>query len=211
VDDNAFTAQPHTPLLPQISHDIELGAQWRDLQYQWNARFFQHQLSNEIYFDPLINHGLGANTNLDPTRRRGVALEFQWQLSKQWRFAALAQHVNAIFTEGDNEGKALALVPKNTASVNIHWLPGHGRKIYVNAQWVSAQRYGGDFTNTCATLIPSHATFDAHFSQAWGDWELAFSGTNLTNKNYFTNAFSCRSGIYPDDGRQVKVALQYQF
>jgi iron complex outermembrane receptor protein len=40
---------------------------------------------------------------------------------------------------------------------------------------------------------------------------VALSGLNLTDKNYYSNAFGCRSGIYPSDGRQVKLSARYDF
>jgi iron complex outermembrane receptor protein len=211
VDDNSFTEVPNTPLLPQLSHDLELGAELGDINQQLILRLFRHQLTNEIFFDPLANNGFGANSNLDPTRRQGVAVDIKYRWSQQWRFSAQAQHVQAVFTEGANEGKELVLVPKNTISAHINWVPGDGQKAYVGAQWVSTQRYGNDFTNTCSTLIPSYVTFDARYARTFGDWEWSVSGSNLLNKQYFSNAFGCRSGIYPDDGRQLKVALRYDF
>lgn len=211
VDDNAFTAVPNRPLLPQLSHDLEFGAELGDIDQQLTLRFFRHQLSNEIYFDPLINNGFGANSNLDPTKRQGVAVDFKYRLSKQLRVALQAQHVAAVFTAGANEGKELVLVPKNTVSAHLNWVSGDGQKAYVGVQWVSTQRYGGDFTNSCSSLIPSYATSDARYSRTFGDWEWSVAGSNLFNKNYFTNAFGCRSGIYPDDGRQLKVSLRYDF
>lgn len=211
VDDNAYTSAANTPLLPQLSHDLEVGARLGDVNRQVMMRFFRHRLSNEIYFDPLINHGLGANTNLDPTERQGVAFDVKFRLSSELQFKAQLQHVNAMFTAGTNEGKELTLVPKKSVSAQLTWASGDGQKAYLSARWVGAQRYGGDFTNTCAALIPSHATLDARYSRTVGDWELAISGSNLTNKPYFTNAFGCRLGIYPDDGLQLKVGLRYGF
>lgn len=211
VDDNSFTSQPNTPLLPQLSHDMEVGTELGDLNRQLTVRFFRHNLSNEIYFDPLANHGFGANSNLDPTRRQGVSLEAKWRLSKQFRIAAQFRHVNAEFTDGANAGKELVLVPKNTAAAHINWIPGNGHKAYAGVQWVGTQRYGGDFTNACSTLIPSHVTVDARYSITVHEWELALAGSNLTNKQYFTNAFGCRTGIYPDDGRQFKLSVRYSF
>jgi iron complex outermembrane receptor protein len=37
------------------------------------------------------------------------------------------------------------------------------------------------------------------------------SGQNLSDKRYFSNAFGCQSGIYPGDGRQLKLSARYDF
>jgi len=211
VDDNAYTAVPNVALLPQLSHDLEIGATLGDKAQQLTVRIFRHELTGEIYFNPLLNGGYGANSNLDPTRRQGVAVESKLQLSHQFTLAAQAQHVDASFTGGSNDGKELVLVPKNVITAHLNWLPGDGQNAWVGTQWVDAQRYGGDFSNTCAALIPSHATLDARYARTLGSWEWSVAGSNLTDRHYFTNAYGCMTGIYPDDGRQMKVSLRYSF
>ncbi|MET3105853.1 iron complex outermembrane receptor protein [Oxalobacteraceae bacterium GrIS 2.11] len=211
VDDNAGTLLPNTPLLPQLSHDIELGATLGTGSEQLTARLFRHDITDEIFYNPLAGP-YGANANLDPTRRQGVALEGKYPLSQQFNLSARAQHVNATFTAGVNDGKEMVLVPKNTLSVHVNWLSGNGQSAYLGTQWVDTQRYGNDYTNSCAALIPSHVTLDGRYAQTLGAWELAVSGSNLTDKKFFTNAYGqCQSGIYPDDGRQMKVSLRYSF
>lgn len=172
VDDNGFTAVPNTLLLPQLSHDVELGTELGDIHRQLIVRLFRHKLTNEIFFDPTANNGFGANSNLDPTRRQGASIELKYRLSENWRLSTQAQHVRATFTEGPNEGKELVLVPKNTVTAHVNWMSGKSQKAYLGAQWVSSQRYGNDFTNTCSTLIPSYVTVDARYAQTFGQWEI---------------------------------------
>jgi len=211
VDDNAYTEQPNVALLPQLSHDLEIGATLGDKAQQLTARFFRHDITGEIYFNPLLNGGYGANSNLDPTRRQGVALETAYRLSQQFQFTAQAQHVDASFTAGSNAGKELALVPKNLLTAHLNWMSGDGQNAFLGAQWVDTQRYGGDFSNTCSALIPSHATFDARYARTLGAWEWSVAGSNLTNHHYFSNAYGCMTGLYPDDGRQMKMSVRYSF
>jgi iron complex outermembrane receptor protein len=76
---------------------------------------------------------------------------------------------------------------------------------------VSNQRYGSDFGNDCSTRIPSYTTFDARYAVKVGAWEFAVNGLNLADRQYFSQAFGCRSGIYPSDGRQVRLSARYDF
>ena len=78
-------------------------------------------------------------------------------------------------------------------------------------QWVDEQRFGSDFSNTCSARIPSFTTVDARYARKFGQWEVAVSGLNLADKHYYTAAFGCRSGIYPSDGRQLKLSVRYDF
>ena len=105
----------------------------------------------------------------------------------------------------------MVLVPKNLLSARLSWSPASGQSADIGAQWVDSQRYGSDFTNTCAARIPSHTTIDARYARTFGAWEYAVSGLNLADKQYFSNAFGCQSGIYPGDGRQIKLAARYDF
>jgi iron complex outermembrane receptor protein len=208
ADENSFRASSNV-LKAQTSHDLELGATFGDAGQQVSARAFRHNLTNEIFFDPTI--GYGTNTNLDPTRRQGLEIDAQARVAADWRVSGHLQHVKASFTAGANAGREMVLVPKNLVSARLSWAPSSGQSADVGVQWVDRQRYGGDFTNTCAARIASHTTLDARYARTIGAWELAVSGQNLADKRYFSNAFGCQSGIYPADGRQLKLSARYDF
>jgi iron complex outermembrane receptor protein len=210
ADENGYTVTGGM-LAPQTSHDLELGATLGDAARKLTARVFRHNLHNEIFFDPTLNGGFGANTNLDPTRRDGLEIDAEAALAPTWRAIAHAQHVNAQFTEGANAGREMVLVPKNVVTARLAWLPGDGQSADLGAQWVDSQRYGNDFSNSCGARIPSYATIDGRYARKIGSWEFALDGQNLADRHYFSNAFGCKAGIYPSDGRQLKVSLRYEF
>jgi iron complex outermembrane receptor protein len=212
ADENSF--RPSVSVLqPQTSHDLELGADWRQANVQLGARVFRHRLVNEIYYDPTVpvNGFFGANTNLDPTERRGVEIDGALRFAPGWQATVHAQHLKATFTQGPNSGRELTLVPKNVVTARIGWTSSAGQSADLGAQWVDRQRFGSDFANACDAVIPGHTTFDGRFAQRLGRWELALAGTNLADKRFTSNAFSCRAGIYPSDGRQVKLSARYDF
>jgi iron complex outermembrane receptor protein len=196
------------PLEPQTSQDIELGMKLGDTARSVTARVFRHRLTNEIFYNPLVF----ANVNLDPTQREGIELEGNLRLTSAFMLAATLQHVSAEFRGGPNAGREMVLVPRNTASLRLNWLPGTGQSAHLGAQWADSQRYGGDFSNACAARIPSFTTLDARYAVRAGAWEFAVAGSNLTDRQYFTNAFgACQSGIYPDPGRQLKLSARLDF
>jgi len=194
----------------QTSRDLELGVTVGDKARQVSARVFRHRLENEIFFDPTLN-GFGANTNLDPTRRQGVELDAHADLGADLRLSGHVQHVQAEFTAGPNAGREMVLVPKNVVTARLAWLPANGHSVDVGAQYVSSQRYGDDFANGCAARIPSYTTFDARYAVKLGAWEVAVNGLNLADRAYFSQAFSCRGGIYPSDARQLKLSARLDF
>jgi iron complex outermembrane receptor protein len=210
ADENSFRSST-TVLKPQTSHDLEFGVTFggAGAGHEVTARAFRHRLVNEIFFDPTLNYG--TNTNLDPTRREGFEIDAEASLTPDWRLKGHLQHVKASFTGGPNAGREMVLVPKNLVSARLSWAPATGHSADIGAQWVDSQRYGSDFTNACTARIPSYTTIDARYARSIGKWELAVSGLNLADKRYFSNAFGCQSGIYPSDGRQLKLSARYDF
>jgi iron complex outermembrane receptor protein len=209
ADENGFRSALNL-LDVQTSRDLELGVTVGDKARQVSARVFRHRLRNEIFYDP--TEGMfGANTNLDPTRRQGVELDAQADLGASLRLTGHVQHVKAEFTDGPNAGREMVLVPKNVVTARLAWLPGNGQSADIGAQYVSNQRYGDDFANSCNARIPSYTTFDARYAIKLGAWEVAVNGLNLTDRQYFSQAFNCRAGIYPSDGRQLKLSARYDF
>lgn len=212
ADENSYRSSRGV-LQPQTSHDLELGASWGQAGHRLDARLFRHRLDKEIYYDPTVMVGgfAGANTNLDPTERRGIELDGQLQLAAGWSVTAHAQHLVARFTEGANRGRSLTLVPKNVVSARLAWAPSSATSADLGVQWVDQQRFGSDFDNSCSSLIAAHASIDGRLARRLGQWEFALAGTNLADKRFYSNAFSCGAGIYPENGRQLKLSARYDF
>lgn len=211
ADENAYTPVFNQPLAPQRSHDAELGAALAGAARKLTVRLFRHNLTDEIFYDPTMNGGSGANTNLDPTRRQGIEIDAEQRLAPAWNMSAHYQHVQASFRDGVNDGKQMVLVPKNVLTARLSWTPADGQSADIGVQWVDQQRYGSDFSNTCAAEMPSYTTLDARYARRFGPWELALSGQNLADRSYYSQAFDCKGYIYPANGRQLKVSARYEF
>lgn len=208
VDENGATPTPNRPLAPQTSQDLELGTTAGSTAHNATVRVFQHRLKNEIFYNPTAF----ANVNLDPTKREGIEIEAHTRLASAYTVSANLQHVSAKFTDGPNAGKEMVLVPLNTATLRLNWLPGTMHSANLGVQWVDTQRYGGDFSNTCAARMHSYTTLDGRYALHAKAWEIALTGSNLTDKNYFSSAFgACQTGIYPSMGRQLKISARLNF
>lgn len=216
VDENSYSLN-NMRLNPQRSNDLELGTSIGNEINKVTARVFRHNLSNEIFFNPNLPGpgGMGVNVNLDETKRQGIELESSNRLTESLTLSAIVQHVSAKFRSGPNEGKELVLVPQNIATLRLSWLPNNGQTAFLGIQWVDSQRYGSDFNNNCGVEIPSYATIDGRYAVKVGAWEFAIAGTNLTDKNYYGQAFgdfnSCKNGIYPNAGRALRFSARMDF
>lgn len=214
ADDNAGTPVVNQVLRPQKSKDLELGATYVMVAgSKATARIFRSKLTDEIFYDPTVPP-FGANANLDPTRRQGFELDAEQRIAADWSVSAHYQYVDAKFRAGANHGKQIALVPENTVTARLSWMPANGQSADIGVQWVDDQRYGDDYANSCSSKIPSYTTLDARYARKFGQWELALSGQNLTDKRYYSQAFNCvfgNGGIYTADGRQLKLSARYDF
>jgi iron complex outermembrane receptor protein len=209
ADENGFTLLPNKPLETQTSHDAELGLGYVQGAAKIDARIFRARLENEIYFAKV--GPFSVNTNLDPTQRKGFELDGSYRFAKEWQLQGHLQMVDAEFRSGPNAGRELALVPKNIVTVRLAWLPADGQSADIGVQRVGKQRYGGDFDNSCDARMPAYTTVDGRYARKFGQWELALTALNMFDKEHYSQAFSCRGGIYPDNGRQLKVSARYDF
>lgn len=210
-DENSFSGMPFGQILkPQVSHDLEAGATWKSNGHELTAKVFQHRVRDELYLDPTIG-AFGANTNLDPTRHRGIELDGRIRLNDAFLVSANYQYVQAKFVEGQFSGRTMSLVPKHKLSTRVNWKSGN-QTADVGVQWVGRQAYGGELrTPQCGALMPSYTTVDARYAVRVQQWEFAVAGTNLTDRNYYSQAFGCQSSIYPEAGRAVKFTARYDF
>lgn len=215
ADENALTPTTSLPLKPQISRDLETGVALKGANQKLTVRLFRHRLKNEIAFDRTFGF-FGANVNLDPTKREGIEIEGSVRLSSSFELMAILQHVNAEFSSGPNAGKKVPLVPQNLATVRINWFGGNGHRADLGLRWVDSQWYGNDIANSCNLRTPSFSTLDGRYAFRTGAWEFAVTGSNLTDRDSITYGFTnpvagCRTSIYPDSGRLIKISARMDF
>jgi iron complex outermembrane receptor protein len=210
VDDNAFRSSIDI-LKPQTSHDLELGATLGDAERKLTARLFRHKLRNEIFYDPTLGGGFGANTNLDPTRRQGIEIDAETascrRLARQRPPAARERRVHRRPERRPRDGAGAEERADGAGFLGAGQRPVGRPGGAVGGQPALRQRLHQQLRGA----IPSYVTFDARYAVKLGRWEIAASGLNLADRHYFSNAFGCQSGIYPSDGRQMKLSARYDF
>ena len=215
IDELGFTT-PGVVLQPQTSRDLELGSRWKYTGGRVELRIYRSNLTNELGYDPTVVNanswnGFGANVNFDPTRRQGLELETQHDLSKTLALQATLGVREAKFTQGAHNGLNVPLVAGATLSVRADWRPAPTHSVNAGVVWVSSQNV--DFNNACR--VPGYATADARYAYQFRNVELSLGVSNLFNAKYYTQAFDCvagvTNGIYPEAGRAVTAALRVSF
>jgi iron complex outermembrane recepter protein len=209
---STFFCPPNTVnmLKPQTSRDVEAGYRREQTWGRWSARFYQHDLIDEI--------GLSAdnfsNINYDPTRRKGIELDMKAKVNTSWETGLQYANRRSTFRDGVYAGKDVPLVPQQTMTARSTHKLSSTQTLTAAVQWVSTQRVTGDFDNTCADKIPSYGLFNMRYSQQIDSWTLSAGVNNLFDKSYYNYRTRCNptlKSVYPEAGRTFMVTVQNRF
>lgn len=219
IDENRLTPN-QGPLRPQRNSDREVGVKWAQGAQSATVRYFTQKTRDEIAFDALAY----ANTNIDPTQRKGVEAEGRWQATQSLSVSAVVQQLTARFREGVNAGKEMVLVAPRSATLRAGWRIDDHQTLDAGVQFLAASRYSGDESNGCTMRVPSSTLLDARYAWSNRDWTVAFSGTNLADRRGFDygyaytfdgsnpcGASATERGVYPYAGRALKLAVTRRF
>jgi iron complex outermembrane receptor protein len=218
----AFTNQFQF-LRPQKARTHEVGFETRGAAGRVRASVFQMDVRDEIHLDPFTT-GIG-NTNLPPSRRRGLELDGQWQTAKSVTLGAAYSYIDAKFREGVLPGSAFAvpiagktvpLVPRNKLSLNAAWSVTERTRLSAVANYVGAQNMDNDEGNTLGTKIPAYTVVDMKLLYRNGPWTAGAAVNNLFNRSYYNYAVRSqfvadRYNVYPLPQRNASVNVAYTF
>jgi iron complex outermembrane recepter protein len=221
----AFTNQFQF-LRPQKARTHEIGFETRGTAGRVRASVFTMEVRDEIHLDPFTN-GIG-NTNLPPSRRRGLELDGQWQAAKSVTLGAAYSYIDAKFREGVLPGnpftqtnvliagKTVPLVPRNKLSVNTAWAVNPQTRLSAVANHVGAQFMDNDEGNTLGVKIPGYTVVDLKLLYRNGPWTMGAAINNLFGKQYYNYAVrsqfvSDRYNVYPLPERNASVNVAYEF
>lgn len=223
VDDNGYKAIPNL-LKPQRSKDRELGMKWGNKRTDIRVALFQMDITNEIHYMPLDNFGWGANTNLSPTRHRGLELEGHTWLTDTLDVSARYTRTQARFRKGsyngvDVSGNDVPLVPKNRFSLNLGWEFLPASRLGLSATYVGNQRYDNDQANRFRKM-PNYTVVDLKLSHDLKNWRFAAGVNNLFDKKFYSYGLTNLGPVpapyttfnaYPEDRRNAYVSAEYRF
>lgn len=213
IDDDGYTSAGYRPLAGQLRYQREVGLNWSGKDRSASLRLFSERLVTKIVFDPSVVelNQQGYAGNFEPARRDGVAIEAGMVLSPAWRIEGQLQQAHARYENYPYDGADIALVPKTLATARLYWTPPGRSSADLGVQWLRALRYGNDFDNSCLAQVPAFATLDGHYGYKVGAWQLELAASNLADRRHYGDARACRSSIYQNDRRQLRLSARYQF
>ena len=221
----AFTNQFQF-LRPQKARTHEVGYETRGAAAHVRAALYTMEVRDEIHLDAFSN-GIG-NTNLPPSRRRGLELDGQWLATKAVTLGAAYSYIDAQFREGvlpgsafsqlnvQLAGRSVPLVPRNKLSVNAAWAISANTRLSAVANYVGAQFMDNDEGNTLGVKIPAYTVVDMKLSYRRGPWRAGLAVNNLLGKSYYNYAVRSqfvadRYNVYPLPERNFSVNVAYDF
>ena len=221
----AFTNQFQF-LRPQKARTHEVGYETRGAAGHVRAALYTMEVRDEIHLDAFSN-GIG-NTNLPPSRRRGLELDGQWLATKAVTLGAAYSYIDAQFREGvlpgsafsqlnvQLAGRSVPLVPRNKLSVNAAWAISANTRLSAVANYVGAQFMDNDEGNTLGVKIPAYTVVDMKLSYRRGPWRAGVAVNNLLGKSYYNYAVRSqfvadRYNVYPLPERNFSVNVAYDF
>lgn len=213
-------------LRPQHARSYDLGYEWRAGGSRWRATFFMIDVKDEIRLDA-FSTGIG-NTNLPPSRRRGLELEGRWQATPALAWSAGYTYTDARFREGVLPGsaftqqdvviagKTVPLVPRHKLNVTGSWAIDADTRLNLGIAYVGSQFMDNDEGNTLGVKIPAYTVADLKLVHEHGPWRFTAAVNNLTNEKYYNYAVRSqfvpdRYNAYPLPERNFTLTAEYAF
>jgi iron complex outermembrane receptor protein len=223
-ENDALFAAQFQILRPQVALTHELGAEWRARAARLRGTLFQTEVEDEIHLDA-FTPGVG-NTNLPPSRRRGLELDGDWRVAPALRLYGGYAYTDARFREGvlagsgfaigtnlDIAGRHVPLVPEHKLNLGIAWEIAPRTLLSMAMSAVSEQYMDNDEPNTLGTKIPAYQVVDLKLARDFRWGRLAAAVNNLTDERYYTYAVRSpftpdRYSVYPLPGRTVALIAE---
>tara|TARA_R110000868_G_scaffold39196_5_gene136645 strand:- start:10752 stop:12671 length:1920 start_codon:yes stop_codon:yes gene_type:complete len=214
VNDNASTLPDVVFLKPQTGESWESGIEWQDGVQRYQATFYRMDLKNELIYDSIIANpksffgGRGANINLEKTRRDGLLLEAERQLSERLSIGGQYSFTDANYRAGSFKGNDVPWVAPHSASTHLSYEILPGLKSYVEAVYTGNRYYSGDDANS-QQKAGSYTLLNAALSYDYKQFSSKLRVNNLTGKQY--DAFGSISSRYSAPEEQVQLSAGYRF
>lgn len=197
-------------LRPQHGTIHEIGGQICGATTSLKASLYRLDLKDEIGYDG----ALFANTNFAPTRRDGMEIEGDWQVSGLLTLKANYAYIDARFREGAYMDKAVPLAPRHQGNVQAILKAGSFGSYSAMLHHTGERRYGSDFDNTHG-ILGGYTTLDLQATWDFKPWQVSAKLINATDRKYSPfagyNASKNDTYHYPADGRAVFVTGRYAF
>lgn len=196
------------PVDPEVGDFVDVGAEFTGLGYRLGVTAYNLDMTDEIAFNPMTFE----NENLAKSRHRGINVDGQIELARDWRLGGGVAWQKASFRAGADRGKRIPLVPQWSANANLTWTGPSGWSATAAANFVGRRYFAGDTANQQRRL-PSYTVVDLSVSKRIETWTVRARALNLFDRKYAPTAFNYGfgEGYYPADGRTLMLDARLSF
>jgi iron complex outermembrane receptor protein len=215
VDEQAFTPLTVQGLDPQTGRSYEAGWDYTTATQTLKINAYQLELEDEIVYEGGRTdgpYGGGANVNADQSRRLGVSTAYDVQLSNDWLLGASYDYIDAEFTQGENDGKALSWVAKHSGKAYMSYDFADHWQAFVEGVYTGERYMEGDNSNI-GDKLDHYVLTNLALNYAHAGWNGSLRVDNLLDEDYvgtgYYSAFG--SGYYSGTGRSIRLTAGYRF
>jgi len=191
---------------PERSQNVELSwrAQWFGGALHTTATAFDGRVHDRFTYD--VSNAAG-DPILGSARDRGVELEFDAELSQQWRlrggFGVLSSRFSsAVFREGDTTSQA----PPQTATLGVRYGAAQGWYGALDAYHAAAAQYYNPNGR-----LPAYEVVSFRLGYRWNRYEAALLAANALDEAYAERiqlSAANQNGYRLGDPRRVELLLK---
>jgi iron complex outermembrane receptor protein len=215
VDEQAFTPLTVQGLDPQTGRSYEAGWDFTTATQTLKINAYQLELEDEIVYEGGRTdgpYGGGANVNADESRRFGVSTAYDVQLSLSWLLGTSYDYIDAEFTQGENEGKALSWVAKHSGKAYLSYDFADDWQAFVEGVYTGERYMEGDNSNTDDKLA-SYVLTNLALNYTRSGWNGSLRVDNLFDEDYVGSGYysAYGNGYYSGDGRSIRLTAGYRF
>jgi iron complex outermembrane receptor protein len=204
------------PLLPQTSHDVDVGFNTKTADWTNELKYFHSDIHNEIGYDPVR----GGNINFSPTRREGLELKELLKLNNRWNAKLNLQILRATFTSGTYSGNTVPSTSNLNGNLGIDYSLDAHQQVGLTGRYASNRFASGDYLNNQAK-VPGYVVADLTYGYREKSWSVVGSINNLFDKHYAdvgiykptANGYIPPYNLttYPNPGRNFSLLGRYSF
>lgn len=214
VDENGFVGPDVDFLKPQTGTSWESGLEWQDGVQRYQATLYRLDLTDELMYDPLAAGpfgSLGANINLDKTRRDGLLLEAERQLTHRLSVGGQYSFTDSEYRDGNFKGNEVPWVSRHSASAHVGYLILPGLKGYLESEYTGSRYLSSDNAHAMPRA-GGYTLFNAALSYDYQQFTSKLRVNNLTGKRYDSFAvYTNRKAFYPAPEEDVQLSVGYRF
>lgn len=211
VEDNAFTLPGVDFLKPQTGVSWESGVEWQDSLQRYQFSLYRLDLEDELLFDPLNF----VTINLDKTRRDGLLLEGQRQLTERLNLHGQYSFTDARYRDGAFKDNDVPWVARHTAGLALSYRLFEGLTGHIEANYTGPRYLAGD-DGHALPREGGYTLYNLGLSYEQQGFVGKLRVNNLTGKRYDTYASYAsflpgNKGLYAAPEEEVQLSVGYRF